>query len=213
MFTGIVEEIGTVSRISKGSASVMLTIAASQVLEGVKSGDSISTNGICLTVTGFDAGSFNVDAMPETMRTTNLGSLLNGSRVNLERAMRLSDRLGGHLLSGHIDGTGVISRIWSEDNAVRMNIQAGRDILRYVIRRGSVGIDGVSLTVASVDESSFGISIIPHTRMVTTLTLKKAGDSVNIECDMIAKYVEKFTRQAPEKGDLNIGFLSKHGYL
>lgn len=213
MFTGIVEEIGTVSRISRGSASVGLTISANLVPEGINTGDSISTNGICLTVTGFDSGSFSVDVMPETMRTTNLGSLITGSQVNLERALRLSDRLGGHLLSGHVDGTGVISRIWNEDNAVRMIIRTGRDLLRYVIRRGSVGVDGVSLTVISVDESSLGISIIPHTRMVTTLTLKNTGDTVNIECDMIAKYVEKFTRQAPEKGDLNIGFLSKHGYL
>lgn len=198
MFTGIVEEIGLVKEIIPGNKSIKLTIKCEKIMDDVKVGDSIAVNGICLTVTSLDNGAFTADVMPQTMRKTNLGNLRTGEKVNLERALRPVDRMGGHIVSGHIDGTGVILSKEEEDNAIWLEISAPSDILKYIVVRGSVALDGVSLTVAYVDEKSFKVSLIPHTASVTILGSKKPGDRINIECDMLGKYVEKlmcFDRQ------------------
>lgn len=215
MFTGLVEEIGTIENIIKGAKSAQITINASKVLEDVKLGDSISTNGVCLTVIKFTRNSFTVDVMPETMRRSNLKNLKHGSRVNLERALRLGDRLGGHIVSGHIDGVGFIKSVEEEDNATWVAIESSGDILKYVIEKGSIAIDGTSLTVAYVDNISFKVSIIPMTRDETTLLSKKVGEEVNLECDMVGKYIERFTmfKQAEtKKSSININFLKENGF-
>jgi len=212
MFTGIIEETGTFKSVSHGDKSAQLKIAARKVLEDIKIGDSISANGVCLTVISFTNVDFTVDVMPETLRRTCLKDLHAGSAVNLERALRLCDRLGGHLVSGHIDGTGKIERRWEEDNAVWYRIQAADEILRYIVAKGSVAIDGISLTVAGIDSRSFDISVIPHTMEITTLMLKKSGDSVNIECDVIAKYVEKLNQPGNSGSKIDLEFLAKHGF-
>jgi riboflavin synthase len=213
MFTGIIEEIGTIKSVHQGSKSEMLEISAVKIIDDIKTGDSISVNGVCLTVVSFNSGSFSADVMPETMRRSNLGKLTTGSRVNIERAMRLSDRLGGHLVSGHIDGIGIIRKIWEEDNAVLFTVAAGRSLQRYIIEKGSVSLDGVSLTVARVDDSSFDVSVIPHTFGNTTLGTKRLGDPINIECDMIAKYIEKLVVQKDETGKITPEFLAEHGFI
>ena len=213
MFTGIIEEIGTVKAIQYGSKSVCLTVAAEKVLEDVKIGDSINTNGVCLTVVSYNKGAFSADAIPETMRRTNLRELKPGSKVNLERAMKLNDRLAGHIVSGHIDGTYVIRKRWEEDNAVWLTIDADKPILKYIAEKGSVAIDGISLTVARVDDSSFDISVIPHTLTVTTILEKKTGNTVNIECDIIAKYLEKVAGFNRDNGNITLEFLAEQGFV
>ncbi len=215
MFTGIVEEIGIIKGINKGAESASITIGAKNILEDVKLGDSIATNGVCLTVTHFTKDSFTVDVMPETMRKSSLSNISIGSKVNLERALKLSDRLGGHIVSGHIDGTGVIKEFKKEDNAVWISIEAHEEILKYIINKGSIAIDGVSLTVAYVDKKMFKVSIIPHTGEETTLLNKKIGDKVNLECDLIEKYVERlsgFNSKEENKSPLDLNFLSEHGF-
>ena len=215
MFTGIVEEIGIIKGINKGAESASITIGAKNILEDVKLGDSIATNGVCLTVTHFTKDSFTVDVMPETMRKSSLSNISIGSKVNLERALKLSDRLGGHIVSGHIDGTGVIKEFKKEDNAVWISIEAHEEILKYIINKGSIAIDGVSLTVAYVDKKIFKVSIIPHTGEETTLLNKKIGDKVNLECDLIGKYVERlsgFNSKEENKSPLDLNFLSEHGF-
>lgn len=211
MFTGIIEEVGTVQHIRMGAASCVLTVAAETVLSDVHIGDSIAVNGTCLTVCEFSAKSFSADVMPETMRRTNLGKLAPGSRVNLERAMAANGRFGGHIVSGHIDGTGTIKSLKREDNAVWVTVAAESSLLRYIVEKGSVAIDGISLTVARVSPQDFAVSIIPHTGAETTLLTRKPGDMVNLECDIIAKYVEKLCGK-PE-GGLTAGFLAEHGFL
>jgi riboflavin synthase len=212
MFTGIIEETGSVKAIRKGMKSCTLTISAELILQGLAQGDSINTNGVCLTVTSFDAHSFSVDVMPETMQSTNLGTLKTGSGVNLERALQLSGRLGGHLVSGHIDGTGIISRIQSEDNAVWYTINAGKEILRYIIVKGSVAVDGISLTVVHAGPVSFDVSVIPHTREATTISGRKTGDVVNIECDQVGKYIERFINAQGQEKRIDKDFLDKYGF-
>ncbi len=212
MFTGIIEEVGVVKNVTKGTSSFSMLITADVVASDLKLGDSVNTNGACLTVTALNLNSFTVDIMPETMRKTNLGILKPGSEVNLERALMLSSRLGGHLVSGHIDGTGVIRQIKKEDNAVWITVKAGHDILRYMIPKGSVSLDGISLTVVHVDEVSFDVSLIPHTMAVTTLRNKKPGDTLNIECDMVAKYIERFTGIPGSESRIDKEFLDKHGF-
>ncbi|MEI6890369.1 MAG: riboflavin synthase [Bacteroidales bacterium] len=212
MFTGIIEEVGVVKNVTKGTSSFSMLITADVVASDLKLGDSVNTNGACLTVTTLNLNSFTVDIMPETMRKTNLGILKPGSEVNLERALMLSSRLGGHLVSGHIDGTGVIRQIKKEDNAVWITVKAGHDILRYMIPKGSVSLDGISLTVVHVDEVSFDVSLIPHTMAVTTLRNKKPGDALNIECDMVAKYIERFTGIPGSESRIDKEFLDKHGF-
>ena len=213
MFTGIVEEVGTIRAMTKGE----LVIGASKVLQDVALGDSIAVNGICLTVTKFDAASFHVDVMPETMRRTSLALLQKGCHVNLERALTLSSRLGGHIVSGHIDGTGKILSFTQEGNAILLKISAEAGLLRYIIEKGSVALDGISLTVTEVTSQDFTVSLIPHTREVTILGERKAGDPINIENDVIGKYVERFlTVSQPEKQEkksaLTAEFLLQNGF-
>lgn len=217
MFTGIIEEIGTVRRIERGAAGARLTIAAKTVLEGTRLGDSIATNGVCLTVVSLTSDSFSADVMAESLRRSSLGALQTGSPVNLERAMPLNGRFGGHIVSGHIDGTGTIASQKREDNAVWVTVRTSASLLRYIVEKGSIAIDGVSLTVAAVDETSFAVSIIPHTGAQTILLDKKPGETVNLECDVIGKYVEKLL--APYKPDekaapsrITMEFLAQNGF-
>ena len=216
MFTGIIEETGTIRSIRWATRSAVLTIGAAKVLEDVSMGDSINTNGACLTVTGYGRDHFTTDVMAETMRKTNLHLLEPGSEVNLERAMQAGGRFGGHMVSGHIDGTGEIVDLTGEDNATWVTVSAGNEILKYIVYKGSVAIDGISLTVAYIDEEKFKVSIIPYTSVETTLLKKSRGDRVNIECDMTAKYIEKFLqldKQKQHNSKIDMDFLSEHGYI
>ncbi len=212
MFTGIIEEIGTVKAIRKGSTAIQLSVASKLVNEDLKIGDSINTNGVCLTVTAFDENSFTVDVMPETMSRTGFRQIQTGTKVNLERAVRLSDRLGGHLVSGHIDGSGKIMNSWKDENAIWYRISADPDILRYIVVKGSVAIDGISLTVAKVEKNTFDVSVIPHTQSQTNLTGRKTGDLVNIECDLIGKYVEKLFKPGTDSR-IDLEFLTKNDFI
>ena len=191
MFTGIIEETGKVEAVAKGSNSAVITIAADKVLEDTKIGDSIAVNGVCLTVTSISGRKFNADVMAETLRRSSLGSLKHGSKVNLERAMAANGRFGGHIVSGPIDGVGVISSFEKEDNAVWVEIETPAKILRYIVEKGSITIDGISLTVAKLTDSSFAVSVIPHTGEETTLLNRNPGDIVNLENDIVGKYVER----------------------
>lgn len=212
MFTGIIEEIGSIRHVRMGAKSCVLTVNAETVLSDVHIGDSIAVNGTCLTVCSFDGTSFSADVMPETMRRTNLGALKPGSLVNLERAMAANGRFGGHIVSGHIDGTGKIVSNHKDDNAVWVTISTESSVLRYIVEKGSIAIDGISLTVARVTSSDFAVSIIPHTGAETTLLQKKPGDVVNLECDVIAKYVEKLCGDGKKNGGITEDFLAKHGF-
>lgn len=212
MFTGIIEEIGTVKQVQSGTTACILTVSASTVLSDVHIGDSIAVNGTCLTVCRSDGSSFSADVMPETMRRTNLGKLRPGSKVNLERAMSANGRFGGHIVSGHIDGTGTVKKMQREENAVWVTISADASVLRYIVEKGSVAIDGISLTVANVTQQDFSVSVIPHTAQQTTLLSRTPGDTVNLECDIIAKYTEKLLRPQAQSG-LSADFLAQHGFL
>ena len=192
MFTGIIEEIGTVKSISKGAKESTLCISCKKVLEDVKIGDSIAVNGICLTVVTFSDRSFTCDVMNETFSRSSLMNLGNKSPVNLERAMSAQGRFGGHMVSGHIDGTGKIASIKNDGNAVWFEIKASAGIIDGIVEKGSIAIDGISLTVAKLSTSSFSVSIIPHTLKETVLGHKKIGDIVNLENDVVGKYVKKF---------------------
>lgn len=217
MFTGLVEEIGNIESIQTGAKSAKIKIRSNKVLEGVKLGDSICTNGVCLTVTEFSKDSFTVDVMAESMRRSNLCYLKKGDRVNLERALRVGDRLGGHVVSGHIDGIGKIQAFEKEDNATWVSIETPKDILKYIVMKGSIAIDGVSLTVAYVDDNMFKVSIIPHTKDETTLLKKNVGDYVNLEGDVIGKYVEKLLGMKKEtenkKSSIDMNFLKNNGFM
>lgn len=215
MFTGIIEEIGTIRGIKRGNRSVVLEVQAKKVLEDLHVGDSIATNGVCLTVISFANGSFCADVMPETMSRSNLGELHVGDRVNLERALTLNGRLGGHIVSGHVDGLGKIVGRERDENAIWITISAPAELLRYIVDKGSITIDGISLTVVAVTDTGFTVSIIPHTQEETTLVKKKIGDVVNLENDVIAKYVEKLMRPAAPvepKGGLTLDFLLANGF-
>lgn len=211
MFTGIIEEIGRVRALRRGARSFTLEIEARKVLEGTQVGDSIATNGVCLTVTRMDEGGFAADVMPETVERTALKRLQPGSPVNLERALTLNSRLGGHLVAGHVDATGRIASRREDDTALWLEIEAEPAVLRYVVEKGSIAIDGVSLTVARVGERSFSVSLIPHTQGVTTLHERRVGDRVNLENDMLVKYVEKLMGRAPQ-GGLTLDFLRENGF-
>lgn len=221
MFTGIIEELGKLRGIKKGSKSALLDIEGAKVVADVKLGDSIAVNGVCLTVTGFTGHNFTADVMYETLQRTNLGALRPGEQVNLERALRMGDRLGGHIVSGHIDGVGTITSQTREDIAVVTRITTSPEVLKYIIVKGSVAIDGISLTVIDVDNESFAVSLIPHTAKLTTLGFKKTGDKVNLEGDVLGKYVEKLLTNPAENRalggrqgcGLNTEFLSRHGFL
>ena len=191
MFTGIIEEVGTVEGIDRGPRSVRMSIAGQLIFSDLKLGDSVAVSGVCLTVSAISNPQFTADVMPQTLDHTALGALRPGSLVNLERAMAANGRFGGHMVSGHIDDTGKIVSLRPDDNAVWVTIMAGPEVLRYVIPKGSIAIDGISLTVAEMDASGFSVSIIPHTARETTLLSKQPGDLVNLECDLVGKYVEK----------------------
>lgn len=213
MFTGIIEEIGKVKSIVRHSNSIKLTVAANKIMSDMHIGDSISTNGICLTVTTFDSASFTVDVMPETMMTTNFKNLKVNDEVNLERALAVNGRLGGHIVSGHIDGIGTIIKKYNDDKAIRMSFSTRSEILELIVKKGSIAIDGISLTVTDVDSVSFSVSIIEHTQGETTLTSKKIGDTVNLENDVIGKYVQKMFVGTRLVTSYNIvDFLESNGF-
>ena len=216
MFTGIVEEIGTVRRVISGQMDGCLDIQAKLVLEGTKIGDSIAVNGVCLTVTSLRDGGFTADVMPETLRRSNLGALRSGDPVDLERAMAADGRFGGHIVSGHIDGVGTVTGRRREGIATWVTIAAPPEILRYIVEKGSIAIDGVSLTVATVTERGFSVSLIPHTGSQTILLQKKPGDQVNLENDIVGKYVARLmSPAAPEpaaESRITMDFLREHGF-
>ena len=213
MFTGIIEEIGTVKEVRHGHRSATVTIWAEKVLLGTSIGDSIAVNGVCLTVIAMGDDSFSADATPETISRSSLGQMHRGSRVNLERAMAADGRFGGHIVMGHIDGTGKVSRLIKDDNSVLLSIEAAPDLMRYIVEKGSIAIDGISLTVAEVWESGFTVSVIPHTASATTIRWMVAGTTVNLETDIIGKYVERFLM--PEKRSrkgITAEMLSEYGF-
>lgn len=215
MFTGIIEEIGTVNRIQKVSEqAVKMSISSKKILEDVHLGDSIAVNGICLTVTKFTTDSFEVDAMPETIKATSLKELKRGSRVNLERAMAANGRFGGHFVSGHIDGTGEIIKKQQEQNAIYYDIKIPMDLTQYLLHKGSITVDGTSLTIFQVKNNVFTISLIPHTVQETILGEKGIGDIVNIECDLLAKYMEKMLEKKQSQGStMSKDFLMSNGFI
>lgn len=212
MFTGIIEEVGKIQGMRKGRDSVSLSVQAHLVPKDIHLGDSIAVNGVCLTVTSFSQNSFTADVMHETLNRSSLGSLRTGSRVNLERAMPANGRFGGHIVSGHIDGTGLISAIAKDDNAIWYTVKASPGVLRYIIEKGSVAVDGISLTVADVRKEDFSVSVIPHTAAQTILSEKCVGDVVNLENDCIGKYVERLMMAPQANSNITAGFLAKHGF-
>ncbi|MFD3447857.1 riboflavin synthase [Microbacteriaceae bacterium 4G12] len=212
MFTGIVEEIGTIKQMKQNGQTMQLTISAQHILSDVHIGDSIAVNGICLTVTSFTSSMFIVDVMPETVKATSLQTLKQGSSVNLERAMSANGRFGGHFVTGHVDGTGTITQKKHSQNAVYYRILLPPSLLRYCMPKGSVAVDGTSLTIFGVDDTSITISLIPHTMDYSIVGQKGRGDIVNIECDMIGKYIERFvTKQT--KSSLTESFLKENGFI
>ncbi len=211
MFTGIVEELGSVQALRRDAGAARLSVSASTVLGGTALGDSICVNGVCLTVVELGKAEFSADVALETLKVTNLGELTVGRQVNLERALQLSARIGGHLVSGHVDAVGRIRAKQQEGNSWRIIIDTPAAALRYIIKKGSVAIDGISLTVADVDAAGFSIAMIPHTARLTTLGFKHAGDSVNLETDLIGKYVEKLLAGRTE-GGVSLELLRKNGF-
>ena len=205
MFTGIVEEKGIIRSLNINGSSGTIRIESRKVLEGTSIGDSIAVNGICLTVTSMGDGFFTADVMAETVRRSSLGSLSQGSDVNLERAMAGNGRFGGHIVSGHIDGTGTVRSLVREENAIWVTIETPPEILKYIVHKGSICIDGISLTVASVGSDNFKVSVIPHTGSETTLLSKRPGSPVNLENDIIAKYVERLMNYKEEENNISSG--------
>ncbi len=216
MFTGIIEEVGTIKGIVHGSLSIKLSIQCKKILNDVKIGDSIAVNGICLTVADLGGDWFLADVMPETIRKTGLNKLNIWDKVNLERALRMSDRLGGHIVTGHIDGTGCVSAKVEEDNSIWLTVEAPNNILKYIVMKGSVALDGTSLTVAHVDEKCIRVSLIPITARHTILGSKSVGDVINIECDVMGKYVEKLLginlSDSKANKDISLKFLRDNGF-
>lgn len=215
MFTGIIEEIGTVKNIQRNGSNSFIVIEARKVLEDVHLGDSIAVNGVCLTVTKTDGKIFQADVMNETLSRSSLGELRQGSKVNLERAMAANGRFGGHIVSGHIDGKGVITDIINDGIAVWYTISANAHIMRYIVEKGSIAIDGISLTVAKVTDRDFSVSVIPHTAEMTILSTKTKGQTVNLENDIIGKYVEKLMKPAEnsKNSGIDMSFLSSNGFI
>ena len=207
MFTGIVEEIGTVKLLRADK----LIVSANEVLKGTKVGDSIAVNGTCLTVTAISGSTFSVDVMPETLRRTSLGSLRPGDGVNLERALAAGGRIGGHFVQGHVDGTGRVSALVPENEALLMTVAAASGITNYLVEKGFIAVDGVSLTVIRCNLTSFEVSLVAYTRQSTNLGRRKPGDAVNLEVDIMAKYVQKLCGES--KTGVSIEFLGKHGFL
>jgi riboflavin synthase len=216
MFTGLIEEMGSVRSMVRGSKSVRLTVAAIKVLSDVKLGDSIAVNGTCLTVVDFSASAFTADVMPETVDRTALAGLKTGDKVNLERTMAVGERLGGHIVTGHVDGIGIIQSKRRYDNALIIEINAPEQVMKYIVEKGSIAIDGISLTVVNYSDTAFTVSLIPHTASITTLGFKKEGDPVNLETDILGKYVERFLKRdeikiASPKG-ITLDFLAEKGF-
>ena len=213
MFTGIVEELGIIRKISISGHSGSITIEASKVLEGTRIGDSIAVNGICLTVTSMAGDSFTADIMAETVRRSSLKGAVSGDKVNLERAMAADGRFGGHIVSGHVDGTGTIINMHREENAVWVTISAEPSIMKFIVEKGSVCLDGISLTVAKVGATDFSVSVIPHTGDETTLLRKKVGSPINIENDVVGKYVERLLNfKNNESTGITMDFLKKYDF-
>lgn len=215
MFTGIVEEVGKVKNVKRSIKSSVLTIEGNKIFEDIHIGESICVNGVCLTVTTFNNNTFTADVMNETLIKSSLGKLKNGSYVNLERALSVNGRFGGHIVSGHIDGIGTIIKTENDDNAVWYTILAENNLMKYIVEKGSIAIDGISLTVAKVGENDFSLSIIPHTIQETILSHKSVGDIVNIENDIIGKYVEKlitFKNEKDQKDNITMDFLIQNGF-
>lgn len=215
MFTGLIEEVGKVLDIVVKNDIWTITIECEKIVNNISIGDSVAVNGVCLTVKEFNSNSFKVDVMAETIRKTNIEFLKIDSKVNLERALRVGDRLGGHMVSGHIDGIGVIEGFEKEGDAIQVSVSATGGILKYVVYKGSVAIDGISLTVNYVDDEIFKVSIIPHTKEVTTLTKKKVKDLVNIECDVVGKYIEKFLKykDVEDESSIDMKLLKENGFI
>lgn len=217
MFTGIIEEVGEIKKIIRTGKAIELTVLCNKILNDVKNGDSIAVNGVCLTITNISNNSFTFDVMPETMNVSSIGKLKLMDKVNLERAVKASDRLGGHIVSGHIDGIGNIIKMSKDENAIWLTIEAPENVLKYIIYKGSVAIEGVSLTVAYVDKKCFKVSLIPLTMDMTNISYKKCLDIVNIECDIIGKYVEKlmfYNENKKEKeSKISVDFLKENGYF
>lgn len=217
MFTGIIEEIGRVIDIKRTGKSVKLRIGCDKVLEGLEPGHSISVNGICLTVSQLGESWIAADVMPETIDKTSLGSLGLGQMLNLERALRLSDRLGGHIVTGHIDGTGMVMGRETDENAVWIDIGVPEQLLRYIVLKGSVALDGASLTVADISSRDFRVSLIPHTRKITILGSKIKGDRVNVECDILGKYIERLLGTSTEndigRSGITAELLQRNGFI
>jgi riboflavin synthase len=220
MFTGIIEEIGKIAAIKRGSKSSQLQIQGKKIFEDLKIGDSVAVNGVCLTATSIDGNKFWADVMNETLQRSSLGDLKVNSTLNLERAMSANGRFGGHIVSGHIDGTGKILSIKKDDNAVWYKVEASPNVMRYIIEKGSITIDGISLTVAKVEKNNFSVSIIPHTLRETTLASRSIGSIVNLENDIVGKYIEKFIKNPqsqlnvkPKKeSTLTLEMLAKAGF-
>ena len=230
MFTGLIAELGTVERMAEGSTTCQLTVRARKILPGVKIGDSIAVNGVCLTVVHLRGDTFTAGVMPETVRRTTLHLLQPGDKVNLEKALRPTDGLDGHIVQGHVEGVGTIQQILPEGNALVHRIKTPRELLPYIVEKGSIAVDGISLTVTEADDTGFGVSLIPHTAKMTTLGYKSVGDAVNLETDILARYVEKMlgfhkgkkgvneqqTASAAEKSasnsELTEEFLMRHGF-
>lgn len=209
MFTGIIEETGVIRAVQRGAKSAVLTVEAKKVLEDVHIGDSIATNGVCLTVTSVRGDCFTADVMNESLRRSSLGDLKPGSRVNLERAMAANGRFGGHIVSGHIDGTGTVVSVRRDDIAVWYTVRTTPQLMRYIVEKSSIAIDGISLTVAAVETDRFSVSVIPHTAQETTLSEKRPGATVNLENDVIGKYVEKLMQK---DSGITLDFLAQNGF-
>jgi riboflavin synthase len=215
MFTGIIEELGTIQEVVSRGNSFVLRIGATTVLSDLKLGDSISVNGVCLTVREVSSSSFSADISLETLRVSSLKSLREEDLVNLERSLRLTDRLGGHLVLGHIDGIGQILNKESKENTIFFVISAPKDLSRYIVQKGSIAVDGISLTITNTSSDSFSVAIIPYTAAKTTLSFKKVGDVVNLETDILGRYVEKLLQNQSEsvQRPIDLAFLAEHGFL
>ncbi|MDH5563188.1 MAG: riboflavin synthase [Nitrospirota bacterium] len=218
MFSGIVEEMGAIQKIEKGLAGAKLSILASVILDDLQVGDSVSVSGTCLTVTKIEGQSFSVDVSTETLNCTIFGQVTAGTPVNLERAMKLNARMGGHMVTGHVDGIGALRAREQDGNAIYLTVEAPEDIMRYCVAKGSITIDGISLTINAVKDRSFAVAIIPHTAKVTTMGLKQIGDAVNLESDLIGKYVERLlqangTLPPPSSPVIDKDYLQKRGLL
>ncbi len=215
MFTGLIEDVGTVRQMRRGGDGARITVATRFPMEEITMGESIAVNGICLTVVSFGGGSFCADVSPESLERSTLGELAPGAAVNLERALRLCDRLGGHMVSGHVDGVAVVIERRPDRNAVRFTFRVPSGLSRYLVEKGSVAVDGISLTVNEVGEETFGLAVIPHTLSVTTLKDLRPGGRVNIETDLIGKYVERLLGKNPSssRSTIDLRFLANNGFL